>query len=361
MRYTHLFFALPLVLAAQTHDALAQTATTTETSGTVAAAAANPVPQPAATALQPIPTTPATAPATTTTTTVTTPAVTSTQTTTTNATAPAATGTVAAPAAAVPANGAALTKEQQNQAAVQAILGDQVRKVAPPVPAAKSSALNAKDLLAQGVVVTPAAKEVVTVKKGARANTDRAIFVAADRAYGQYDYATAADLYGKILAKSPRNKLALYGKALSLQKAGRTDEALPIYERLALLDPTNVNATANYMTLLRQKDPQKALGRLQTLEQQYPGRPNLQGQIGLIYADMNDTPNAIRAFSRAAALDPNNPVYAFNLGALYDRLGNDQKAAQQYRVALGIAADNPSKANTIASDAVRERLKELDY
>lgn len=352
MRYTHLLFALPVVLAAQMHPVFAQAPVATETSGTVATPAAAPLPAPAASSLQPIPA----VPATTTTTTVTTPAVTSTQTTTsqTGAT-PTAVTTTAQPAAP-----AALTKDQQNQAAVQAILGDQVRAVAPPVPNTPR-AMNAKDLLAQGVVVTPTAKEVINVKKGAGANSDRAIFVAADRAYGQYDYATAADLYGKILQKSPRNKLALYGKALSLQKAGRTDEALPLYERLSLLDPTNLNATANYMTLLRQKDPQKALNRLQSLEQQYPGRPNLQGQIGMVYADMNDTPNAIRAFSRAAALDPSNPVYAFNLGALYDRLGNEQKAAQQYRTALGIASDNPTKANHIASDAVRERLKQLDY
>ncbi|HEY0905642.1 MAG TPA: tetratricopeptide repeat protein, partial [Methylophilus sp.] len=121
-----------------------------------------------------------------------------------------------------------MTKEQQNQAAVQAILSEQVRQVAPPVPGA-TPALSASDLLAQGVIVTPAAKDVINVhniKKGAAANTDRAVYAAADRAFTEGQYATAVDLYDRILRRSPSNKVALYGKALSLHKAGRNEEAL---------------------------------------------------------------------------------------------------------------------------------------
>lgn len=322
-----------------------------------AAPVANAMPAPSADSLQPIPavTTPAPGTATTTTTTVTTPAVTSTQTTTTGA--PVAAGAAVAPAGAATAAAApaALTKEQQTQAAVQAILGEQVKAIAPPVP----NAMNASDLLARGVVVTPNAKEVVFVKKGASAKSDRAVFAAADRAYVDGQYGTAVELYDRILRSSPSNKIALNGKALALYKAGRTDEALQTYERLSLLDPTNVSATANYMSLLRQKDPQRALSRLQNLEQQYPNRPALQGQVGMVYADMNDTPNAVRAFSRAAALDPNNPVFAFNLGALYDRLGNDQKAGQYYRTALQIAGTDETKAKNIPVESIRDRLKSL--
>jgi tetratricopeptide (TPR) repeat protein len=251
----------------------------------------------------------------------------------------------------------ALTKEQQTQAAVNAILGDQVRKVAPPVA---PSAMSAHDLLAQGVVVTPRAKEVVIVKRGATAGSDRSVLVAADRAFREGQYTTSVELYDRILRKNSSNKVALYGKALALHKSGRTDEALTIYERLSLLDPTNVNATANYMSLLRQKDPQRALSRLQNLEQQYPNRPALQGQIGLVYADMNNTPDAVRAFSRAAALDPHSAVYPFNLGVLYDRLGNDQKAAQYYSTALQNAGQQKDTKN-VPVESIRQRLKELDF
>ncbi len=311
------------------------------------------LPQPPVTGLQPIPA----VPATTTTTTVTTPAVNGAQTTTqttatTTAAVPAGTTTGVSVAPAVP-----LTKEQQNQAAVQAILGDQVKRIAPPVPA---RAMNANDLLTQGVVVTPQAKEVVIVKKGAAAKTDKAVYAAADRAYVSGEFGAAADMYDRALKKNPSNKTALYGKALSLQKEGRDDEALKIYERLSLLDPTNVNATANYMTLLRKKDPKRALTRLEALQMQYPDRPALQGQIGMVYADMNDTPNAIRAFTQAVAMDPTNPIYPFNLGALYDRLGNDKKAAENYRTALATADQNPNQMNKIASESVRARLRDLD-
>jgi Flp pilus assembly protein TadD len=310
------------------------------------------LPQPSAQALQPVP---AAAPVTTTTT-VTTPAVTSTQ-TTTSATTSATTTTPPETTTSVTPASPVLTKEQQNQAAVQAILGGQVRKVAPPVP----SVMTSSDLLARGVIVTPQAKEVVIVKRGAPASSERAIYSAADRAFSEGQYATAVELYDRMLQRSPSNKTALYGKALSLHKSGRTDEALLIYERLSLLDPTNVNATANYMSLLRQKDPQRALSRLQNLEQQNPNRPSLQGQIGMVYADMNDTPDAVRAFSRAIALDPGNAVYPFNLGVLYDRLGNDKKAAENYRAALDIAGNDPAKVKNIPMDTIRDRLKDLNY
>lgn len=271
-------------------------------------------------------------------------------------TTPAAGTTTQAPVA---ASGTAVvpsptTQAQQNQAAVQAILGEQVAKVAPPV-------MNAQDLLTQGVVVTPRAKEVVIVKKNASANTDRAVYAAADRSFSDGQYTTAIELYDRILRRSPSNKTALYGKALALHKSGRTDEALQAYERLSLLDPTNVNATANYMSLLRQKDPQRALNRLQNLEQTYPNRPALQGQIGMVYAGMNDTPDAIRAFSRAAALDPSNPVYPYNLGVLYDRLGNDKKAAEHYTSALETAGDSRDQAKNIPQETIRERLRVLSY
>lgn len=270
---------------------------------------------------------------------------------------PVDTATTAQAAQTAPAQPAALTKEQQTQAAVNAILGEQVRKVAPP---ATPSAMSAYDLLAQGVVVTPRAKEVVIVKRGATAGSDRSILVAADRAFREGQYTTSVELYDRILRKNASHKVALYGKALALHKSGRTDEALTIYERLSLLDPTNVNATANYMSLLRQKDPQRALSRLQNLEQQYPNRPALQGQIGLVYADMNNTPDAVRAFSRAAALDPHSAVYPFNLGVLYDRLGNDQKAAQYYSTALQNAGMQKDTKN-VPVESIRQRLKELDF
>ena len=333
---------IALSLCAMSPAALAQTAESATAVAPSMPPAVTTLPQPSPQALQPIPATPAIPNAV--------PAV-----TTTASPSGVTTTTTVTPNTVTPTP--SLTQQQQNQAAVQAILGEQVRAIAPPVA---PSALNASDLLARGTVVTPAAKEVVLVKKGAAASTDRAVFLAADRAFTEGQYSTAVDLYDRILRRSPSNKTALYGKALALHKAGRTDEALKIYDRLSLLDPTNVNATANYMSLLKQKDPQRALSRLQNLEQQYPNRPALQGQVGLAYAEMNDTPNAVKAFTRAAMLDPNNPVYAFNLGALYDKLGNDNKAGEYYRSALAVAGNNPQNAKNIPQDAIRERLQELN-
>jgi Flp pilus assembly protein TadD len=135
-------------------------------------------------------------------------------------------------------------------------------------------------------------------------------------------------MFDSQLKKNPSDPLALAGKAQALQRAGRVDEALRTYDRLLQLNPRDLEALTNSLGLVQQQNPQKALTKLQSLVQQYPDNAAVAGQLATTQARMMDTPNALRNFQKAMALDPTNPTYPFNMAVLYDRLGSSTKRAQ---------------------------------
>ena len=208
--------------------------------------------------------------------------------------------------------------------------------------------------------VTPRAKQVIIVKRAYSAQSPQAINAAGDRVLAAGQYEDAATLYGRQLQNNPSDPLALAGKALALQKAGRIDEAAKVYDRLLQLNPRDLEALTNSLGLLQQQDPQRALGRLQALSLQYPDNATVAGQLAMAQAKMMDTPSALRSFSKAMALDPSNPIYPFNMGVLYDRLGTTDKAREQYRRALDVANAYPDRAGEAPLDIARQRLQAMN-
>lgn len=214
--------------------------------------------------------------------------------------------------------------------------------------------------LEQQTDVTPRAKQVIIVKKAYDRESPQAVNAAADRVMDAGQYSDAASLYDRQLRNNPSDPLALAGKALALQKAGRTDEAIQAYDRLLQLNPRDIDALTNSLGLTQQQDPQKALIRLQALTAQYPENATITGQLGMVQARLNDTPNALRSFQKAMALEPMNPVYPYNLAVLYDRMGNASLAREGYRQALDIAnAGDGTSARQIPLDVIRKRLQTM--
>lgn len=253
-----------------------------------------------------------------------------------------------------------------------------IPSIAPMVAAAKTTQKQAdktmteveKILGAAGIVekpkpeyvppvdVTPKARQVIVVKRVYDASSPQAAIAAGDRVLDAKQYGAAADIYDQQLKRNPSDPLALSGKALALQRAGNHVEAMNTYERLLSLNPRDVEAMTNYLGLLQEQDPQQAMSRLQNLSTQYPENAAVAGQLGMVSARMMDTPNALRAFQKAEALDPTNATYPFNIAVLYDRLGTVDKARTAYHKALNLARQYPNRA-TISIDAVRQRLTTL--
>jgi Flp pilus assembly protein TadD len=207
--------------------------------------------------------------------------------------------------------------------------------------------------------VTPHAREVIVVKKAYNASSSQAVNAAGVRILSAGQYNEAADMFDSQLKKNPSDPLALAGKAQALQRAGRIDEALRTYDRLLQLNPRDLEALTNSLGLVQQQNPQKALTKLQSLVQQYPDNAAVAGQLATTQARMMDTPNALRNFQKAMALDPTNPTYPFNMAVLYDRLGSSDKARATYRQALDVANAYPQKASNVPLQVIRDRMASM--
>lgn len=254
--------------------------------------------------------------------------------------------------AAAPAATPSAVQAQKTADAVKEILGkdaivsDQVKQ-----------AQTAK--MTEPTEVTPHAREVIVVKKAYNASSSQAVNAAGVRILSAGQYNEAADMFDSQLKKNPSDPLALAGKAQALQRAGRIDEALRTYDRLLQLNPRDLEALTNSLGLVQQQNPQKALTKLQSLVQQYPDNAAVAGQLATTQARMMDTPNALRNFQKAMALDPTNPTYPFNMAVLYDRLGSSDKARATYRQALDVANAYPHKASNVPLQVIRDRMASM--
>lgn len=115
------------------------------------------------------------------------------------------------------------------------------------------------------------------------------------------------------------NSQLLHGDAARL--AGKNDEARTAYQRATTLDPKNPNAKAALAYLAAQRgDRNETLKIVRQNLQKTPDDPKLHFQLGfLYYGDERLTEDerfgrAYQEFSRAATLDPKNPLYVTYTG-----------------------------------------------
>ena len=118
----------------------------------------------------------------------------------------------------------------------------------------------------------------------------------------------------RLLARSPGHRDLLYMRAVALRHLGRIPEAL---------------------------------ASLVNLEDLHPAYPRLFQERGHCYAFLKQAPEAVRAFSRAVALNPALPASWRMLASLYRMVGRKQESA--------IAAQHVAKLATLATEVVTAR------
>lgn len=77
-----------------------------------------------------------------------------------------------------------------------------------------------------------------------------------------------------------------------------------------------------------------AVGLLRDAILDDPGDATLRADLGVALETLQDYPGAAQAYAAAAALEPENPIYHFNQGAVAQALGQPQEAANHYLNAL---------------------------
>jgi len=210
------------------------------------------------------------------------------------------------------------------------------------------------------VMVTPSdqpASKFVTVTKNHSENSQLAKIISAERALSLGLYESAFEMFDALSQKNTKEPRILMGKAVSLQKIGRFDEAMEVYQILSDLQPKNIDVKINMLGLLGTKYPAVALRRLMDLYAQYPENAGVVAQLGISYANAGDVPSAIKYLGIVANMEPQNPSHMYNMAVISDRAGNTKEAIDYYEQALEI--DSMNGSNGIPRDAVYERLSHI--
>jgi tetratricopeptide (TPR) repeat protein len=163
--------------------------------------------------------------------------------------------------------------------------------------------------------------------------------------------------YQQALREEPANRDALLGLAAVETRAQRYEIAADVYGRLLQADPRDPHAHAGLLALRGQgADPVAVESRLKTLLAADPEAGVLHFALGNHYSQQRRWADAQQSYFRAAASDPENPDYAYNLAVSLEHLHQPGPALDYYRRALSLAQKRNASFD---ASAVRERALQL--
>jgi tetratricopeptide (TPR) repeat protein len=154
-------------------------------------------------------------------------------------------------------------------------------------------------------------------------------------AYQAGDMERARLDYESALRDEPANRDALLGLAAVETRARRFGAAEALYRQLLQADPRDPHAQAGLLGLrAAQIDPVSAESRLKGLIAGDTAESVLYFSLGNQYAQQARWAEAQQAYARAAALDGDNPDFAYNHAVSLEHSKQPQAALQEYRRAL---------------------------
>ena len=158
---------------------------------------------------------------------------------------------------------------------------------------------------------------------------------------GKHDL--ALEEFKHAIALDPRNASALAGMARAYEHAGRLADAEAAFRKAADLQPNDWDGHNNLaMFLGRQNKYPQAIAEYKAALQLAPDNSQVLFNLGGTYIDMGDPKffaEAETSLKRSLAISPSFAAYA-NLGALYDKQGKYQDAADMTRKALDMNNQN---------------------
>ena len=140
----------------------------------------------------------------------------------------------------------------------------------------------------------------------------------------------AIGFYNEVLRIEPKNEMALFGLATTYHKDGRVAEARELYGRLLAANPSHREGLNNFLALVSEESPQDAVGQLLELEASNPDFSPIPAQLGILYNKIGEPQRAAEKLARALSLSPDNIPYKYNLAITMDKLGQYKQATDLY-------------------------------
>lgn len=155
-----------------------------------------------------------------------------------------------------------------------------------------------------------------------------------DRAYRLGRYESALTLYEQAIRERPQDAFVWKGHALTLLALGREVEAKQSFQKLMTVVSKDGASVAGMMDVIRLFDPHQALDYLIEVNRASPGNDKVLAEIGITLSEMGDQERAMGYLENAIAINPNNPLYLFNIAVSYDRAEQTNEAVYYYQKAL---------------------------
>lgn len=202
------------------------------------------------------------------------------------------------------------------------------------------------------------ASRLVVVSKGAKPSSQEAGLVSANRALKLGRYAAALELFNQLYLRNGKDTQIILGRAISLQKLGRVDEAIQAYEAVLELNPKHKEARINMLGLISEKYPAVAMRRLMDLYNEDPQNVGTLAQLAVTNARLQNYQEAIKFLSIASSIEPENANHLYNMGVIADQAKQRKQAIDFYEKAL--EADTIyGGGRSIPREAVFSRLAKL--
>jgi tetratricopeptide (TPR) repeat protein len=171
-------------------------------------------------------------------------------------------------------------------------------------------------------------------------------------AYQTGDLGAARREYEQALAEEPSSRDALLGVAALDVRAGRFEAAEASYLRLLQADPRDAHAHAALVALRGgRQDPLVAESRVKSLLAADPGAHVLNFALGNQFAQQGRWAEAQQQFFKAAAAEPDNADFAYNLAVSFDHLRQSRPALEHYQRAIALAEKRGASFDLAAARA----------
>lgn len=205
-------------------------------------------------------------------------------------------------------------------------------------------------------IIRPLPRGFLFVEKNHSAKTPDSRQVTAQVALSEHRYEAAYQLFDTLSTKKPKNEKALMGRAVSLHKLGRHNEAINAYQKVLTRNSKNLSALSNMLGILRLENPQAIIGKLEDLYSSYPTNDTIIAQLGVTYGDLKQYDKALTKLNLATSLAPKNPSHALNKAVILDRMKQPSKAAEAYQHALTLDRQFSGGQSSLPTDMIKKRM-----
>jgi tetratricopeptide (TPR) repeat protein len=162
-------------------------------------------------------------------------------------------------------------------------------------------------------------------------------------------YADAETLWRATLAENPNALVGWDALGHLAFSAGRVDEAVADFKRMAALDPEDVQGYNNLgVVYLQLGRPDAAVGEYRAALKIEPDFAQTHYNLGNVWLQQGRWDEAMGEYRAALRIQPDYPEARSNLGAAEVQAGREEAAAGEFRQVLKIQPDNVSALNNLA-------------